>query len=113
MATPVAANVEELLTEAASQEAAALLARLASLPGVSGVNPKPLSNASKLNHFGVSYKLRFPGGSRDSKRSAVTAPDGDRPTFVAAVQHAVDATVAVNQLLQNAEQCRRWRSSNG
>jgi len=71
-----AANAEELLQQAASQEAAALLEQLAGLPGVSGVNPKPISTADKLNHFGVSYKLRIEG-QRRGKRAAVTDADGD------------------------------------
>ena len=89
-----AANAEELQQQAASQEAAALLEQLCSLPGVSGVNAKPVSTADKLNHFGVSYKLRIVGGDRKSKRSAVTEPDGDRPTFIAAVKQAINSTTA-------------------
>ena len=68
----------------AAEQAAELLARLESLPGVSGVNPSPLYRpATKANHFGVAFKLRLPSGKRQSKRSSVTEADGDRPTFAA------------------------------
>ena len=86
-------------TDAASAEAGALLAKLAGLPGVSSVNPKPVKPATKPNHFGVSYLLRLPGSSKaTSKRAAVTEPTGERPTFIAAVQSAIDSvTVALKE----------------
>ena len=89
-----ATDVAQIQEQAASQEAAALLEQLAGLPGVSGVNPKPISTADRLNHFGVSYKLRIREGKRTSKRAAVTEADGGRPTFMAAVKYAIDSTTA-------------------
>ena len=84
-----------LLTDAASPEAAALLAKLADLPGVSSVNPKPVKPANKPNHFGVSYLLRLPGWNKaTTKRSAVTDATGNRPTFIAAVEAAIDSVTA-------------------
>ena len=51
------------------QEAAALLEQLSWLPGVSGVNPNPISTADRLNHFGVSYKLRIGDEKANSRAS--------------------------------------------
>ena len=87
-------DVETMKQEAASEPVQQLLARLASLPGVSAVNPKPQKPATKPNHFGVSYKLRLPGADAPvSKRSAVTEADGIRPTFIVAVQAAIDYVI--------------------
>ena len=82
-------------SEAAVQEdmssprAETLLNKLRSLPGVTGVNTKPVKPANKPNCFGVSFLLQPPGASRTSKRSAVTGPDGERPTFIIAVESAI------------------------
>ena len=39
-------------------------------------------------------RRRLPGGKRQSKRSSVTVADGDRPTFVDAVQAAIASVSA-------------------
>ena len=83
------------IEDAASMEAVALLAKLASLPGVSGIVTKPSRPANKPNHFGVAWRLRLPGESKAAaRRAAVTEPSGARPTFVAAVQWAIDSVTA-------------------
>ena len=94
MTTSSAAAVAALNEELASVQAGALLARLSELPHVTCVRTKPMKPANKLNHFGVSYKLRLPGEGLKDKRSAVTEDGGTRPTFVAAVQAAIDFVVA-------------------
>ena len=50
---------------------------------------KPVKPANKPNHFGVSVKLKLPERSRLQKRFAVTKPDGERPTLVAAAREAI------------------------
>ena len=70
--------------------ASELLAVLTKLPCVVNVNPKPVGAANKPNHFGVSYQLRLPDSKPVPKRSAVTGPDGARPTLAAAFQAAID-----------------------
>ena len=72
----------------ASIEFAELLANLERMPGVSQ-NSKPVKPANKPNHFGVSVKLKLPERSRLQKRFAVTKPDGERPTLVAAAREAI------------------------
>ena len=72
-----------------SATAAALVAELERLPCVSGVSTKPTKPANRPNNFGVSYKLKAPGSITMPKRSAVTGVDGERPTFISAVQHAI------------------------
>ena len=86
-----AATLEEELN---SLSAAALVLKLSSLPCVSAVRTKPVQPATKPNHFGVTFDLRLPNSKRQTKRSAVTDPDGARPTFVAAVQSAIDTVVS-------------------
>ena len=74
----------------AAEETLVLLARLAELPCVSAVSTKPNPPANKANHFGVKFKLTIPGKGRMDKRSAMTEPDGARPTFAAAVRSAIE-----------------------
>ena len=90
-----ASEAVALQREMDSAEASVLLARLRELPGVSCINSKPVKPANKPNHFGVSYNVRLPNRPRQTKRASVTGPDGDRPTFLAAVQSAVNSTVAL------------------
>eukprot|EP00966_Prymnesium_polylepis_P250273 5786573-Prymnesium_polylepis.1 len=90
-----AGEAAALQGQMASAQAEALLAKLRNLPYVSGVNTQPIKPAQKPNHFGVKYYVTPPGSTKLTKRSAVTDPGGDRPTFVAAVQSAIDATVAL------------------
>ena len=77
----------------ASIEFAELLANLERMPGVSqtsdGQSSKPVKPANKPNHFGVSVKLKLPERSQLQKRFAVTKPDGERPTLVAAAREAI------------------------
>ena len=86
-----AATLEEELNSVA---AAALVLKLSSLPCVSAVRTRPVQPATKPNHFGVTFDLRLPNAKRQTKRSAVTGPDGDRPTFTTAVQSAIDTVLA-------------------
>ena len=86
-----AATLEEELN---SSTAAALVLKLSSLPCVSAVRTKPVRPATKPNHFGVTFNLCLPNAKRQTKRAAVTGPDGARPTFAAAVQSAIDTVVA-------------------
>mmetsp|Transcript_21 Transcript_21/g.39 ORF Transcript_21/g.39 Transcript_21/m.39 type:complete len:187 (-) Transcript_21:213-773(-) len=83
-----------IMEQMASLQVAKLLDRLQSLPGVTGVNPKPLEPATKPNHFGVAFKLRLPGQGRQGRRSSVTEADGDRPNFAHAVQAGIDWALA-------------------
>ena len=76
----------------ASIEFAELLANLERMPGVSQ-NSKPVKPANKPNHFGVSVKLKLPERSRLQKRFAVTKPDGERPTLVAAAREAIKSAI--------------------
>lgn len=92
----VEAQPSTFVNEAESDQAAALLARLRALPGVSSVNTKPVKPASKPNHFGVSFLVKPPGVTKGiAKRSACTAPDGARPTLVAAIEAAIVTTVDI------------------
>eukprot|EP00966_Prymnesium_polylepis_P046137 1068275-Prymnesium_polylepis.1 len=80
---------QALYDQMACVEAAPLLAELAALPGVTAVCTKPVPPATKPNHFGVAFKLRVPGKGRKSKRISVTEAEGERLTFLVAVQSAI------------------------
>ena len=82
----------KIQADMASAEVAAALSKLGGLPGVASVNTKPQKPAKVANNFGVCFTLRLPGGVAKNKRSAVTGPEGARPTFLAAVQAAIEST---------------------
>eukprot|EP00966_Prymnesium_polylepis_P171952 3976256-Prymnesium_polylepis.1 len=84
----------------ASAQVEALLVKLRNLPYVSGecgVNTRPIQPANKANHFGIKYYVTPPGAGKMTKRSAVTELDGDRPTFLAAVEEAIAVATTILQ----------------
>ena len=73
-----------------SVDFASLLADLESMPHTN-INARPIGKAGsrKPNDFSVRVTLKLPERSRLQKRFAVTKPDGERPTLVAAAREAI------------------------
>lgn len=89
--SPNPSEKEALLTnEMESVDFASLLADLESMPHTN-INARPIGKAGsrKPNDFGVRVTLKLPERSRLQKRFAVTKPDGERPTLVAAAREAI------------------------
>jgi len=87
--SPSPSEKEALLTnEMESVDFASLLADLESMPHTN-INARPIGKAGsrKPNDFGVLVTLKLQ--PRKQKRFAVTKPDGERPTLVAAAREAV------------------------
>lgn len=87
--SPNPSEKEALLTnEMESVDFASLLADLESMPHTN-INARPIGKAGsrKPNDFGVRVTLKL--HPRKQKRFAVTKPDGERPTLVAAAREAV------------------------
>ena len=89
--SPNPSEKEALLTnEMESVDFASLLADLESMPHTN-INARPIGKAGsrKPNDFGVCVTLKLPERLRLQKRFAVTKPDGERPTLVAATREAI------------------------
>ena len=87
--SPSPSEKEALLTnEMESVDFASLLADLESMPHTN-INARPIGKAGsrKPNDFGVRVTLKLQ--ALKQRRFAVTKPDGERPTLVAAAREAV------------------------